>query len=94
MALLAIWAGGDRRLATEFLRQSGDMKMESGVASELTSDAVAPLARWYTDLRSAAAKSLLAAEAEAIRAMVGCLPRSLTIKRARRAHPSKGQKGT
>ena len=53
VALLAIWGSGDRRLAAGFLRQSADVKMESVAAAELTSDAAAPLARWYTDLRSA-----------------------------------------
>jgi DNA-binding PadR family transcriptional regulator len=93
VALLAIWAGGDRRLAAGFLRQSGDLKMESVVATELTSDAVAPLARWYTDLRASTAKALLAAEAEAIREMVDSLPRRPTAKRTRNGRPPKGQNG-
>ena len=50
VALLAIWGSGDRRLAVEFLRQSGDKKIESMATIELTSDAAAPLARWYADL--------------------------------------------
>jgi DNA-binding PadR family transcriptional regulator len=94
VALLAIWVGGDRRLAADFLRQSGNLKMESVAATELTSDAVAPLARWYTDLRSSTAKAVLAAEAETIRAMVDSLPRSLIGKRGRSTLPPKGQKGT
>jgi hypothetical protein len=54
VALLAIWANGDRRLAADFLRQSGDKKMESIAMTELAGDPgeVTPLARWYTDLRS------------------------------------------
>ena len=92
VALLAIWAGGDRRLAADFLRQAGNTKMESVAATELISDAVSPLARWYTDLRSSTAKSLLAAEAEAIHAMVDSLPRSLTGKPKPNKRPAKRQK--
>src|ERR1022692_2761962 len=61
VALLALWGGGDSRLAADFLRQSGDMKMESIATAELSDNpgAVVPLARWYTDLRSATTKALL-----------------------------------
>jgi DNA-binding PadR family transcriptional regulator len=93
VALLAIWAGSDRRLAADFLRQSGNRKMESVAATQLTSDAVAPLARWYTDLRSSTSKALLAAETEAIRATADSLPRSLMGKRGRSISSPKGQKG-
>ena len=85
VALLAIWGSGDRRLAANFLRQSADKQMESIAANELTGGqgAVAPLARWYTDLRSGTTKALLAAESEAIRAMAAALPRKLTDKTRR-----------
>ena len=80
VALLAIWGSGDRRLAANFLCQSADKKMESIAAAELTGGpgAVAPLAQWYTDLRSETSKAVLAAESEALRAMAEALPRSLT----------------
>jgi DNA-binding PadR family transcriptional regulator len=96
VALLAIWGSGNRRLAADFLRQSADKKTESIAAAELTGNvgAVAPLARWYTALRSETAKALLSAESEAIRAMADSLPRSLTGKRRRSARPSKGHKGS
>src|ERR1017187_7856183 len=42
VALLAIWGSGDRRLAVEFLRQSGDKKIESMATIELRTDAAAP----------------------------------------------------
>jgi DNA-binding PadR family transcriptional regulator len=95
VALLAIWGRGDRRLATNFLRQSGDKKMESIATTELAGDPgeVAPLARWYTDLRSETAKAVLRAESEAIRAMADSLPRSLSGKRRRSTLPPKGHKG-
>ncbi len=93
VALLAIMGSGDRRLAANFLRQSAGKKMESIDATELTSDATAPLARWYTDLRSATAKVLITSEAEAIRAMAGALPRMPTGKPKRYAGSVKKQKG-
>ena len=93
VALLAIWAGDNRRLAADFLRHSGKVKMESIVTAELTSDTAAPLARWYTDLRSATAKTLVAAESEAIRAMADSLPRKLAGKPKRSAGAAKRPKG-
>jgi DNA-binding PadR family transcriptional regulator len=92
VALLAIWGSGDRRLAVEFLRQSGDKKIESMATIELTSDAAAPLARWYADLRSETAKAVLRAESEAIRAMADSLPRSLTGKLKANERSTKSRK--
>ena len=96
VALLAIWGSGDRRLAADFLRQSAEKKTESIAAAELTGNpgAVVPLARWYTDLRSATAKALVTAEAEAIRVIAGALPRKLTGKPKRSARAPKGHKGS
>jgi DNA-binding PadR family transcriptional regulator len=93
VALLAIWGSGDRRLAAAFLRKSGDKKMESIATPELSNDPgeVAPLARWYTDLRSATMKALLTAEAEAFRTMAEVLPRKLTGRLARSTRPPKTQ---
>jgi DNA-binding PadR family transcriptional regulator len=91
VALLAIRGSGDRRLAVDFLRQSGDKKIESMAPIELTSDAAAPLARWYADLRSETAKTVVRAESEAIRAMAGSLPRSLNGKPRRNSRPPKTQ---
>ena len=93
VALLAIWGSGDRLLAADFLRQSADKKMESIDATEPTSDATALLARWYADLRSAAAKALVTSETEAIRAMADALPRNHTGKPKRSAGSVKRQKG-
>ena len=92
VALLAIWGSGDRRLAVEFLRQSGDKKIESMATIELTSDAAAPLARWYADLRSETAKAVLRAESEAIRAMADSLPRNLTGMPKANKRSTKSQK--
>jgi DNA-binding PadR family transcriptional regulator len=96
VALLAIWGSGDRRIAVDFLRKSADKKMESIAGTEMTGgpDAVAPLARWYTDLRSATAKALLTAEAEAIRAMANSLPRNLTDRVRRNSRRQNTQRGS
>jgi hypothetical protein len=92
VALLAIRGSGDRKLAVDFLRRTGDKKMESIATIELTSDAAAPLARWYADLRSETAKAVLRAESEAIRAMADSLPRSLTGKPKANKRSTKSRK--
>jgi ABC-type phosphonate transport system ATPase subunit len=80
----------------EFLRESAYKKMEVQATAEPTSDLgkVAPLARWYGEMRSAAAKALLTAECSAIRAMADTLPRSLAGKTRRRTPTPKKQKGS
>ena len=95
VALLALSAGGGRRQAADFLRRAADRKMDSIGAPEQIDDvrASAPLARWYSDLRSSAARTLLAAESSAIRALAEALPRNLTGKprysiRAAKKHKS------
>ena len=82
VALLALSSGGDRRQAVEFLRGSADRKTDSIAAFNTAGDlnAVAPLARWYSELRSSIAKTLLAAESKAIRAMAEALPQELAGK--------------
>jgi DNA-binding PadR family transcriptional regulator len=96
VALLAILGGRDSRVAVDFLRESAYKKMEVQAAAEPTSNPgeVAPLARWYCGMRSAAAKALLTAECSVIRAMADSLPRSLTGKRRPCARPPKGHKGS
>ena len=96
VALLAIWGSGDRRLAADFLRKSGDKKMESIATTDLAGDPgdVTPLARWYTDVRSEAAKALLTAECSVIRSMADTLPRTLRGKTKRSARSPIKQKGS
>jgi hypothetical protein len=61
VALLALWVGGDRRLAADFLHQSAALRLETinkvekpdGMASHR------PLALWYRRLRSTSAESLI-----------------------------------
>ena len=96
VALLAIWGSGDRRLAADFLRKSGDKKMESIATTDLAGDPgdVIPLARWYTDVRSEAAKALLTAECSVIRSMADTLPRTLRGKTKRSARSPIKQRGS
>lgn len=95
VALLALWGGGDRRLAAEFLRQSADKKTASMAVTEQGGDsgALAPLGRWYSELRSASAKALLTAESAAIRAVADALPRNLSAKPRLSSRAKKQQRG-
>lgn len=95
MALLTLLGCGNRLLAAALLRKSADERVESLAATDVTSssDAAHPLTQWYTHLRSNAAKALLTAESQVIRAMAEALPRSLTGKRRHSANTSKKLKG-
>lgn len=75
VALLALWVGGDRQLAVDFLRQSADHKLElaSAVTGRDESALLPPLALWYRKLRSAAAESLAKGESVAALAMAKAL---------------------
>jgi hypothetical protein len=96
VALLAMLGSGDRILAAGYLRKSADEKMKSVVPAEptSTSGAASPLARWYTNLRSETGNALLAAEAQAIRAVAEALPKRLSDKFSRGVSTSRKQKGT
>jgi hypothetical protein len=89
VALLAIWGGGDRRLAVDFLRQSADNKLKLAAAAEHTvPDVPSALARSYTAFRFRTSKVILEAQAQAIQLMADALPRSLTSN-----HPVRLLKG-
>lgn len=77
IALLALWLGGDRRLAAGFLRQSAVQRLKSiCLATEPDESASLPvLAAWYRKLRSASAEALLKGEADAALTMAKALPR-------------------
>jgi DNA-binding PadR family transcriptional regulator len=96
VALLTIWANGDSRLAAEFLRESADRKMELQATAEPSGepDTVPPMARWYVEMRSAAAKALLTAECSVIRAMADSLPRKLAGKAKRSSRAPLGRKAS
>jgi DNA-binding PadR family transcriptional regulator len=83
VALLALWVGGDRQLASDFLRQSAAQRLESiGKVEEPDEPALLPpLAAWYRKLRSASAEAILKGEATAALAMAKALPRSTSGKR-------------
>jgi hypothetical protein len=85
VALLALWVGGDRPSATEFLSRSADRKIEYLNSIEQNNEltAVAPLAGWYSSMRSTAAKTLLDAESIAIRTVAKSLPRNIPVKSKR-----------
>ena len=79
VALLAL-AGGEYRLAKEFLKQSAARKLESIAAVEGPEKMprVPPIANWYRELRSASTKALLKSTAATALAMAESLPRKLT----------------
>jgi DNA-binding PadR family transcriptional regulator len=89
VALLALRAGANRRLAVDFLRKSADKKLESTMVHQVSrdSDPSIPLAFWYRRLRSASANVLLKGESAAALAMAEALPRSLS-RNARLEKPS------
>jgi DNA-binding PadR family transcriptional regulator len=96
VALLALWGGGDRWLAADFLRQSADKKMESVTTAEPIRNlgALPPLPQWYSDLRSSTAKALLTAESAAIRAMADALPKKVSHGSSHGTRATKKQKGS
>ena len=83
VALLAWWVGGERRLAADFLRQSADRRLKSieAIGEKSDPEEGAPLASWYSKLRSASAKALLKGESAAALAMAEALPRNCGQKR-------------
>ena len=93
VALLALSAGGGRRQAADFLRQSADMKVASVAAVEPMDNPgnLPPLPHWYSYLRSSTAKALLTAESVAIRTMADALPRKLSGKPGHSTRAAKKQ---
>ena len=82
VALLALWAGGERQLAFDFMRQSAARKLESITSFEETKDqeSIAPLAIWYRKLRSSAVVAQLKGESAAALVLAEAFPRSLSGK--------------
>jgi DNA-binding PadR family transcriptional regulator len=85
IALLALFVGGHRRLAKEFLEQSAAKKLSIAEALEEDIECASgsPLADWYTRLRSEPGKAILKAESAAALAMAKALPRKHSAKRPR-----------
>jgi len=85
VALLVLWAGGKRRLATDFLQQSALKKLESIEMLEAGEEnsSISSLADWYAKLRFTSAKTLLKAESAAALKMAEALPERLSAKATR-----------
>jgi hypothetical protein len=77
VALLALWVGGDRRLAVDFLRQSAAQRLKStGLVEEPDEPAsLPPLALCYRKLRCASVAAQFKGESAAALAMAKALPR-------------------
>lgn len=82
VALLALFAGGDRGLAKDFLRLTSAHRLESAVKLEepAESSSLPPLALWYRRLRSASSEALMKGESAAALAMAKALPRKPSAK--------------
>lgn len=80
VALLALWVGGNHRLAADFLRQSANQMLNSiDVAEEQGKPAtLPPLAFWYRRLRKVSARTLAQGEAATLLTMARALPRKLS----------------
>jgi DNA-binding PadR family transcriptional regulator len=92
VALLVLWAGGKRQLATDFLQQSALNKLESIEllkAGEENSP-ISSIANWYAKLRFTSAKTLLGAESAAAFKLAEVLPPRLPAK-ANRTKPGAKQ---
>jgi len=82
VALLVLWAGGKRQLATDFLQQSASKKLESIELLEAGEEnsSVSSLANWYARLRLTSAKTLLQVESDAAFRLAEALPPKLPAK--------------
>jgi len=81
VALLVLWAGGKRQMASDFLRQSALKKLELLKSLEAAEDgSVSSLADWYARLRLSSAKVLLKAESDAALQLAEGLPPRLPAK--------------
>lgn len=89
VALLALLACGERRVAADFLRQSAARKLESIAMIERPDqpDPLPPLAFWYRELRSASGRVMLKGGSAAALAMAEALPRKLTKSNRRTRRP-------
>lgn len=77
VALLALWVGGDSRLARNFLRRSAALRTELAVSfvEPDESKSTPPLALWYQKLRKVSAQALVKGETAAALAMAKALPK-------------------
>ncbi len=91
VALLALFVGGDRGLAKDFLRLTSAHRLESAVKLEepAESSSLPPLALWYRRLRSASSETLMKGESAAALAMAKALPRKPSGRQKRGRAASK-----
>ncbi|MGO8718706.1 MAG: PadR family transcriptional regulator [Acidobacteriaceae bacterium] len=84
VALLILWAGGKRQMASDFLQQSALKKLELLKSLEAAeSGSVSSLADWYARLRSSSTQALLESDSAAAFAMAEALPPRLPAKATR-----------
>jgi hypothetical protein len=78
LALFALFVGGDRKVAVDFLRRSAARKQEA-LVSDLEVElpvTLPPLAYQYRNLRAELARALMRAEVIAAQAMAKALPQN------------------
>jgi hypothetical protein len=93
VALLALYIGGERQLAVDFLRRSAARQLESAALEESNSqESLAPIAIWYRRLRASATVAQLKNESVAALTMADALPRSLSGKVSPRKRRARSQK--
>ncbi len=85
VALLALFVGGSRRLAVDFLHKSAARRLESlsSIDEPAPLESPSTLAYQYKSLRAASAKALIKAEAAAAAAAARPLSRGSAIKQSR-----------
>lgn len=82
VALLALFVGGDRGLAKDFLRLSSAHRLEAAGKLEepAESPSLPPLAQWYRRLRLTSAHALVKGESASVLAMAKALPKKQSGK--------------
>ena len=94
VALLVLWAGGKRQLATDFLQDSASKKLKSIelLETEEENSSASSLANCYAKLRSTSARALLKAASDAAFTSAQLLPRKLSNKSRHLGRAAKPQK--
>ncbi|MGB6132888.1 MAG: hypothetical protein WBG54_13990 [Acidobacteriaceae bacterium] len=85
VALLAVFVGGDRAAASDFLLRAAALRTPGPAKKDNTDEptSLPPLALWYRRLRASSARALRAGESSAASAMAKSLPRFERPKRIR-----------
>jgi len=82
VALVALWAGADRRLVATFMNRSGEKRLAAigRVEEEVEPAEIPPLAFWYKRLRATSKEAILKGESAATLAVVTNLPKAQFAK--------------